>query len=353
MELYIGLMSGTSMDGIDAALLRTDGEDGFEPGACLTFPYDKAFRESLQAHLGKTSGYEALERALTERHAQAVAALLEKAGLTAGDIRAVGFHGHTLFHDAPKGITVQAGDGALLAKLTGIDVVNDLRKADVAAGGQGAPLAPIIHRAILAGRDKPAAALNLGGVGNITWDDGETMIAFDTGPANALIDEFIWARTNAAYDDGGALCAAGTPDPARVGPVLSTPYYAAPAPKSLDRLDLKAPALDDLSIQDGAATLAYLTAESVRIGLERLPSRPREIVVVGGGRHNAGIMRLLRERTGLPVLAAEDLGWNGDAVESMLFAYLAARSLKGLPYTFPGTTGVAQPMTGGVLHKAA
>lgn len=356
MRTVIGLMSGTSMDGIDAALLRTDGEGAAEAGAFLTVPYSEGFRDRLRACLGNQDEFADIadvQRELTLHHADAVLSLLEQAGLTAEQVDLIGFHGHTILHDPDARRTWQIGDGALLARRTGIAVVDDFRTADVAAGGQGAPLLPLYHRALAAALDKPLAVLNLGGVGNVTWigaDDG--VIACDTGPGNAMIDDWVLARTGRAYDEDGALARAGRVDPVALAHLLNTRFFDRPAPKSLDRDAFDPAPVAGLSIEDGAATLTAFTVESVARILPHLPQPPRRWLVTGGGRRNAAIMDGLTARLGVPVEPVETVGWNGDALEAQGFAYLAVRSRLGLPLSLPTTTGVPRPLTGGRFHEA-
>jgi len=357
----IGLMSGTSMDGIDAALLHTDGETIAGFGPALTRPYDDALRARIRACLNDGPGRPlALARDLAAAHADAVAALLRQAGMAASDIAWLGFHGHTLLHrpDAAPRRTWQAGDGGLLARLTGIATVSDFRSADVAMGGQGAPLVPLYHAALArhAGLAPPLLVLNLGGVGNVTWigrDDTE-LLAFDTGPGNALIDDWLRRHTGAAHDAGGALAAAGHVDEAALARLMAHPYFAARPPKSLDR-DAFATFAETITAPlapaDGAATLTAFTAASVARGLAHLPERPARCLVAGGGRHNATLMRQLARYLNMPVESAEAAGWHGDHLEAEAFAFLAARAVRGLPLSLPGTTGVRMAVTGGRLWR--
>ncbi|WP_119301977.1 anhydro-N-acetylmuramic acid kinase [Dongia deserti] len=353
----IGLMSGTSCDGIDAALIHTDGTSIDDFGATLTLSYDGAFRARLQSCFGGKGPVAAVERELTERHAEAVRQLLALAKRQPSEIAVVGFHGQTIHHAPAHRQTVQIGDGALLAKLSGIDVVNDFRSADVQAGGQGAPLAPVYHLARAQGLAKPIAVLNLGGVGNVTWigDDG-MLLAFDTGPANALLDDWALRHTGKPVDVGGTLAAGGRPSDAALAKLKSDPYFALPAPKSLDRQHFKAladAALSGLGAADGAATLVAFTAWSAAEATRVFPAQPREWLVCGGGRHNPAIMQALRAFLPCPVRSVDEISWDGDALEAQAFAFMAVRSLRGLPLSFPGTTGVPKPMPGGKLHRGA
>lgn len=348
----IGLMSGTSMDGIDAAVIRTDGDLAVEPGAALTVPYDEAFRARLRSALGERGDVAGVEAELTDRHAEAVRELMRHAGLTPADVDLVGFHGHTIRHEPDKGVTRQIGDGARLAAALGIAVVDQLRYADVAAGGEGAPLAPAYHRALAGGLERPLAVLNLGGVGNVTWiGPGEDdLLAFDTGPANALLDDWCRRSVGSPYDDGGRLAAAGGADPARLARLTAHPYFERRPPKSLDRDEFAAIAADataGLAPADGAALLAAFTVEAVVRALDWLPAAPRRWIVGGGGRRNPVLMEGLAARLGVPVDDADAHGWDGDALEAQAFAYLGVRSRLGLPISFPGTTRAPRPLTGG------
>ena len=342
----LGLMSGTSLDGIDAALIRTDGERVYEFGPALTVPYAEDFRRRLRAVLGRDRGFEAVERDLTLLHAQAVRDLLGEKDPP--DV--IGFHGHTVFHRPAEGLTRQIGDGALLARETGVPVVNDFRSADVAAGGEGAPFAPLFHAALAGDLEKPLAVLNVGGVANVTWigPDG-AILAFDTGPGNALIDDWMLASTGRRFDESGALAATGTVDREILEGLLDHPYFLEPPPKSLDRLDFTGDAVAGLSPADGAATLTAFTAAAVKADF--LPVKPRRWLVCGGGRHNRTLMAMLRDSVGAPVEPVEAVGWQGDSLEAQAFAFLAVRSLKGVPLSLPTTTRVREPVTGGTTHR--
>ena len=349
----IGLMSGTSLDGVDAALVETDGEAQMRCGPALTIAYDKSLRERLRRALGGRSPVKAIERSLTIAHAEAVSVLLSRSGYTAKDIDLVGFHGQTIVHRPEDGVTWQIGDGPLLAQRTGIDVVADFRSADVAAGGQGAPFVPVFHRALAATLERPVAVLNIGGVANVTWvgaggADGSDLLAFDTGPGNALIDDWMLAHAGKPVDENGACAARGRVDAAALARLLSHAFFARRPPKSLDRNAFDPAPVEKLSAEDGAATLTRFTAEAAALARRHFPAPPRMWIVTGGGRRNPTLMAALREAMeGVPIRAAEDLGWDGDALEAQAFAYLAVRSRRGLPLSFPTTTGVRRPMEGG------
>jgi len=365
MRWAIGLMSGTSLDGIDAALIRSDGDTRVEAGAFASFPYDRDFRRALLGILGCDSMRHAervapVARELTLRHAAAVRNLLRQTGMLPRQIHVVGFHGHTTLHEPQVRRTCQIGDGALLAQETEIDVVSDFRLRDVAEGGQGAPFAPLYHAALASGWEKPVAVLNIGGVANVTWigsnKTGEAaapaVIAFDTGPGNALIDDWAERCLGEPIDRDGALATAGRVDAAALAGLLDNSYFARRPPKSLDREDFGFGPVSGLSPADGAATLTAFTASAVATAVRHFPAPPKRWLVTGGGRHNPAIMAALAERLGAPVDPIEAGGCDGDALEAQAFAYLALRSLRDLPLSLPSTTGVPRPMTGGELHRA-
>jgi anhydro-N-acetylmuramic acid kinase len=341
----LGLMSGTSLDGIDAALIRTDGISFVETGAHLTIPYGDQFRAKLRSCLGGKGPVAEVERELTELHADAVKRLAREAG----GVDLIGFHGHTIFHAPDQGRTWQIGNGPLLAQLTGIPVVYDFRTADVAAGGQGAPLVPLFHRALASVLERPLAVLNIGGVANVTWlgRGDDDVLAFDTGPGNALIDDWMLSHTGHGFDADGALAASGTIDQDVLARLLSSPYFDKPAPKSLDRDAFDPSPVAALSAADGAATLTAFTAAAVTRSAGLLPEPPARWLVTGGGRLNGFLMDLLRRMLGTVVEPVDAVGWQGDALEAQAFGYLAVRSRLGLPLSLPGTTGVPQPVTGG------
>jgi anhydro-N-acetylmuramic acid kinase len=357
----IGLMSGTSMDGIDAAIVRTDGAAVVEPVSSLTIPYAPEFRQELQSVLGGTGPLERVGEAVTRRHADAVAAVLKAAALSPDDIAVIGFHGHTILHDPAHRRTWQIGDGALLAARTGIDVVADFRTNDVAAGGEGAPMAPIYHAAV-APNDRPVCVLNVGGVGNVTWIGAaastetdsvfDHLLAFDTGPGNALLDDWVAVHCGEPFDRDGAIAARGEVDTAIIETLMAHPYFDRTPPKSLDRDGFSIAALDAFSPADGAATLTAFTVAAVARAQGHLPAPPRRWIVTGGGRHNGFLMRMLTERLNAPVVSAEQAGLDGDAIEAQAFAYMAVRSLRGLPLSGPTTTGVPEPLCGGRLYRA-
>jgi anhydro-N-acetylmuramic acid kinase len=358
----IGLMSGTSLDGVDAALIETDGEDVVRPGPGLTIAYTPEMRALLRAALDDARvvaeggpvphSIREAERRLTETHTEAVKALVEKSG--APDVDLIGFHGQTILHRPERRWTWQIGDGALLARLTGIDVVNDFRSADVKAGGQGAPLVPLYHAALARNSPlaQPLAVVNIGGVANITYINGDNVLAFDTGPGNAPIDDWMHRHAETPIDMNGDFAATGTVNNAALDAMLENAFFARLPPKSLDRMDFGAQAVEGLSPADGAATLTAFTAASIARAREHFPDPATTWIICGGGRHNSTLMAMLQARINAQVLKAEGARWDGDALEAEAFAYLAVRSVKGLPLSLPTTTGVPQPMTGGRFHAA-
>jgi anhydro-N-acetylmuramic acid kinase len=368
--LAIGLMSGTSQDGVDVALIDTDGEKISRFGATACRPYTKdertLLRRATAAAVNLTERHArpdiiaTAEELVNDAHAEAVQSFLDANGLRPLDLAAVGFHGQTLLHRPERGLTVQIGSGRVLAERLGIPIVYDFRAADVAAGGQGAPLAPIFHQALVqqSGRAPPVVVLNVGGVANVTFIDGDRLIACDTGPGNALLDDFLRVRTGKPLDIDGRQAAAGTVDEDIVARLMAHPFFALPPPKSLDRNDFRGwagDALDGIGVENGAATLTALTAAAVARIVPLLPRAPQSWIVAGGGARNPTLMRMLAERLApahaVHVETAHAAGWSVDSLEAQAFAYLAVRSLRGLPITFPGTTGAPRPLTGGVLVK--
>jgi anhydro-N-acetylmuramic acid kinase len=349
MPRTIGLMSGTSLDGVDAAWLDTDGITVNAFGPTLTIPYDTELRRDLRTILDLAPALaandprllSAVER-LTDYHVRAAEAIGRSADLA-------GFHGQTILHQPDRRRTWQIGDADMLARRLGIPVAYDFRSADVAAGGQGAPLAPVYHAALAASLPKPLAILNIGGVANVTWigRDG-SLLAFDTGPGNGPLDDWVFRHTGQAFDQDGALSASGLIDRGVLDRLLSHRYFGLPGPKSLDRLDFGtslAESASALSAADGAATLARFTVES--IAAAGFPEPPVRWLVCGGGRRNRVLMDGLRHTLGVPVEPVEAVGWDGDAIEAQCFGFLAARVVAKLPLSFPSTTRAQAPLPGG------
>jgi len=349
LSRVIGLMSGTSLDGIDAAFIETDGESKVVSGPSLTLPYERGLRDQLRAVLGGQGETAGVERALTEAHAEAVRRLTTRHGIDELDL--IGFHGHTILHRPQEGRSWQLGDAALLAELVGVAVIGDFRSADVAAGGEGAPFVPLYHAALAGDLERPLAIVNIGGVANLTWIGAgvEEIIAFDTGPGNALIDDWALAHTGSPADIDGALAGKGRVDATVVARFLAHPFFDRPPPKSLDRDDFSQFEPHGLSAEDGAATLTAMTAAAIGWAARHFPAPARRWLVTGGGRHNPVLMAMLAKELGAPLAPVEAVGWDGDALEAQAFAYLAVRSVAGLPLSLPGTTGVRVPTRGGRL----
>lgn len=370
----IGLMSGTSLDGVDAALLRTDGEDVLEFGPTLHMPYKPDLKatinRAIKAAAEGRDGADVVGKAageVTAIHADVVERLLKQAKLLPEQVDVIGFHGQTIFHRSPKlpimgpedqGRTWQIGDGEALARESGIDVVYNFRAADVMMGGEGAPLAPVYHAALVRKleREHAVAVLNLGGVGNITFvpKDGRTegLVAFDCGPGNGLVDEWMALKTGEAMDKDGALARKGKVHTEVLRMMLLAPYMRRQPPKSLDRYDFKLDPVLDLMVDDGAATLTAFSAACVRASEQFLPEAVGEWIVCGGGRHNSAMMEALGKAVSAPVRMSEDVGWRGDDLEAECFGYLAVRTLRDLPISFPKTTRAPHALQGGVICKA-
>lgn len=348
----IGLMSGTSLDGIDTAWIETDGERVTAFGPAATVLYNSALRADLRRILDLAPTLppndpflRQVEAQLTREHALAVTVLGRAADV-------VGFHGQTILHAPEASRSWQIGDAALLSHITRLPVVYDFRAADLAAGGQGAPLVPLFHAALAREMEKPLLVVNIGGVANATWlgPDGE-IIACDTGPGNGPLDDLAQKYLGQPYDKDGALAASGQIDHTRLKALLEHPFFALPAPKSLDRLSFSSligQATVGLAPPEAAATLAAFICAA--IAQTPWPTPPKQVLITGGGRHNATLMARLAARFAVPVRPVEEVGWNGDALEAQCFAFLAVRSLHGLPLSLPSTTGVPAPLTGGRLY---
>jgi len=355
------------MDGVDVALVDTDGERVAGLGPTHYRPYSDGERDLLRQAVAEATTLTdraarpgvlaAAETMVTDAHAEAVENFFAEEGIQKSDVAVIGFHGQTVLHRPERKLTVQIGDGAALAKRIGVTVAYDFRAADVAAGGQGAPLVPVFHRALveMLGGERPVAVLNVGGVANLTYCDGDAPpVACDTGPGNALIDDFMRAHAGQPFDSDGAAAAAGKIDEAFLARALRDPFFDRPPPKSLDRNDFAAldRNLPNWSVEDGAATLAAFTAATVALAMDHLPRPPRRWIVSGGGARNRALMAMLEKRLApARVETADSVGWSRDALEAQAFGYLAARTLNALPITFPTTTGAPRPMTGGRVAR--
>ena len=349
----LGTMSGTSLDGVDAAVLLTDGTRILGFGETAYRPYTQDERDVLRAALGAWPG---------DPRAEAAAEVVElaHAALCArfDPVDLVGFHGQTLAHDPGGRGTHQAGSGQVLAQALGWPVVSDFRTSDVRLGGQGAPLAPFYHHALARhiGATAPLVFLNLGGVANVTWCDPRipspefACLAFDCGPGNAPMDDAVRARRAQSCDRDGALAAQGRVDMARLEAFVHHEYFRRIPPKSLDRA-APAPDVASLSDADALATLTAACATGVTLAFEHFPEPPTQLLVCGGGRHNPTLMAMIAAGVDCPVTPVETHGLDGDMIEAQAFAYLAARVAKGLPTSAPGTTGVAAPVGGGTLNR--
>jgi anhydro-N-acetylmuramic acid kinase len=361
----LGFMTGTSLDAVDMAVIETDGEEIAALGPAGEKKLDPAARALVEAAIADAlrlkagdptpASFATAAAAIAAEHVIAGEAFMRQHDILPQDLDVIGLQGQTVLHappgpDRPAGRTIQLIDAAAVAQGLGVPTVYDLRSDDVAAGGQGAPLAPVYHAALVrySGLHTPTAVLNLGGVANVTLvrSDG-ALEAFDTGPANGMLDLLVQERTGQRFDDGGRLARAGAVHERVLNAYLDHPYFRIRGPKSLDRFDFPLSRVVSLTLEDAAATLTAFAAEAVWRGLQTCSEIPLRLVVTGGGRLNPALMDAIRDRVALPVLTAEDVNWRGDAVEAEAFAYLGARAYLGLPISFPGTTGVPGPMTGG------
>ncbi|WP_422065233.1 anhydro-N-acetylmuramic acid kinase [Shimia sp.] len=353
----LGAMSGTSLDGVDAAVVLTDGVSIERFGRAEYLAYSAEEQAVLATALGHWSGPEA----------EAAATVIEAAHATIlkqfEDVELVGFHGQTLAHEPRGRGTCQVGDGQALAEALGVPVVWDFRTADVQLGGEGAPLAPFFHFACAKwfGAEEPVAFLNLGGVGNLTWvdprksaaeEDG-ALLAFDTGPANAPLNDLLRARRGLAFDKGGEIAAKGTVATGALELFLQEAYFSRMPPKSLDRNDFPEmmELVSELSDEDAAATMTAMCAASVAQGMVHCPTPPSRVLVTGGGRHNPVLMEMLQVSLDCPVVPVEEVGLDGDMLEAQAFAYLAVRVARGLPTSCPSTTGVMALVGGGTVSE--
>lgn len=357
-------MSGTSLDGIDIALISTDGKQVHEFGPWCTITYSERLRDQIRRLIKKTlnqmvGGIDAkgVEINLTEAHISAVELFLSEYDISQQSIRLIGFHGQTIFHDPANKFTWQIGDGALMANKLGIDVVSDFRSADIAGGGQGAPLTPLYHQALAQNfkldEGFPLVFLNLGGVANITWvSSNGNLLAFDSGPGCGLIDDLMLEYYEEPFDKEGNIAAVGNVDETVLKVLLEHPYFSEKPPKSLDRHTFNVLPIRTLDGPDGIATLTAFTVETIAMGLSVCPEKPRKLIVSGGGRHNSFLIDALRKRINISVTKAEACGLRGDSIEAEAFAYLGVRSLYGYSLSLPETTGVSRPLTGGRLNCA-
>jgi anhydro-N-acetylmuramic acid kinase len=350
----LGLMSGTSCDGVDAALLRTDGENQIEFLGGITNPYDDELRQRLQ----EASQYDIplaellqIELEISDCHTQAVRLIAGQYPKLYDQVEVVGFHGHTVRHIPGDGLTMQIGNPWRLAEALKLPIVSDFRRCDMALAGQGAPLVAVFHRALFNDEPRPTLVLNLGGVANVTWlGPQDEIIAGDTGPGCGLMDEWAQAMADLPHDRDGKLASAGKVDNTTVEAALEAEFFSRPLPKAADRYDFDHVDVSTLSAQDGAATLCAVTAEAVYRAVKRLPQMPQRTWVTGGGVHHPVLMKMLGERLG-EIQSVDQRGLNPDTLEAECFAWLAVRHQKGLPLTIPETTGCQSPVSGGVTAQ--
>jgi anhydro-N-acetylmuramic acid kinase len=351
-QKVLGLMSGTSADGADVALIATDGENAIEFFGGLTLPYDPELRARLleaAQHDVPLTELARVERDITLHHAEAVAQLLRTLPRESEGCDLIGFHGHTVRHITSELICWQIGNPWLLAEKTGKRVVSDFRRHDIAVGGQGAPLAAMFHRALFANEVRPCVILNLGGVANITWlgEHGE-VIAGDTGPGCGLLDEWIEEMAGVPHDKDGEIAKRGHVDQSIVEAALDTPFFVRPLPRSADRFEFDHVDVSGHSVEDGAATLCAVTVQAIVRAVRKMPKQPQVLWVTGGGVHHPVIMRMLAEN--FPkVRNIDEKKLNPDTLEAECFAWLAVRHTKGLPLTIPETTGCRKPVCGGTI----
>lgn len=353
-------MSGTSCDGVDASLIRTDGNNDFESIANVHIPYPPEFRASLQELFVHMIPFLDLEKQLTEFHVVATNKLLQQANLTPKHIKALGFHGQSIFHKPDSGLTWQIGNPHLLAQKTNIDVVHDFRRRDLALGGQGAPLVPIFHKLLMQKQEKPAVVVNIGGVANLTYISEEDLIAFDTGPGNALIDDAMVEYFGYTYDNSGKVASQGIVDDAVVNKVLAGEYFSLKYPKSLDRNTFKflEDFLADHTPADIVATLTYISSAAIAHAIVMLPDIPEKIFICGGGVKNTQMLLWIKKiLTSKGILCSVESisnvdGFDPDYIESQAFAYFSARFFKELPSAFPSTTGATKQNICGCLVKS-
>ena len=350
----IGLMSGTSADGVDGALLYTDGRDIIEVGPAMTESYSDTLRAGILGLMKGRGALREIERDLTDVHLDVIEKLRAR---HKEPIALIGFHGQTIRHAPKQGITQQIGDAKRMAKTAGIPVIADFRSNDVRQGGQGAPLVPLFHAALTKKMEKPVMVVNIGGVANVTWigaprssNDPLNILAFDCGPGNALIDDWVGLHTDDRFDKEGHMAARGKADAKILAKFLGDAFFSAPAPKSLDRHHFNLDMITGLSPEDGAATLAAMTAGAIGKACELVPQKPGQLLIAGGGRHNPTLMAMISSYARIKAVPVEDVDWYGDMLEAQAFAYLAARSFQGLALSLPSTTGVARPVTGGVFY---
>jgi len=355
--ISLGLMSGTSLDGTDVSIIQTDGEKILDFGPSVSIPYSDHFRETLKnavLRAGRSNQFtseDSLGRELASINIEAVTKFLSinivDSKFKRPDI--IGFHGHTILHRPDQGFSKQIGDCQYLASELGIPVVGNFRARDIYGGGQGAPLVPVYHKALFSEHKKPLCVVNIGGIANITWigNSDKDIIAFDTGPGNGLIDSWVEQKIGNRFDIDGIVASQGQIHGNILDKLMDNSYFSRKFPKSLDRSDFNLQEIKNLSLEDGAATLTAFTAETILLGIRQCPLPPEVVFITGGGRHNKTIMDSLNKEYLFNIYPIEHADFDGDALESQAFAFLAVRSVKKDPITFPSTTGVSRPSTGG------
>jgi anhydro-N-acetylmuramic acid kinase len=352
LKKVLGLMSGTSADGADVALIATDGENAIEFFGGLTLPYERELRARLleaSQHDVPLTELARVERDITLHHADAVAQFTKMMPQESDGVDLIGFHGHTVRHITSEMICWQIGNPWLLAERTGMRVVSDFRRHDIAVGGQGAPLVAMFHRALFTHEPRPTVILNLGGVANITWlGQNEEIVAGDTGPGCGLIDEWIEEMAGLSHDKDGEIAKRGRVDQGIVDAALATPFFSKPLPRSADRFDFDHVDVSGLSVEDGAATLCAVTVQAIVRAVRTMPGHPEVLWVTGGGVHNPVIMRMLSENFAR-VRNVREMNLNPDTLEAECFAWLAMRHTKGLPLTIPETTACSRAVCGGTI----
>lgn len=358
----IGLMSGTSFDGVDAAIVKTDGVTIQSLGKTYESSYGDSLRKKIRNLINRKNSIRLLldvEDEITREHARVVKDLLKKANLKSSDIDLIGFHGQAIYHNPTKKKTLIIGNPSLLSELTKINVVADFRSKDIARGGQGAPLVPFYHKALCEHLPKPVAVLNIGGVANVTYVGENSVMAFDVGPGCALIDDFVYDREKKQFDDGGKIARSGIPNEGLLELFMKNKFFSKAPPKSLDRNNFKSimKKIDDLDTEDGAATLTYLTARSIYNAQKFFPQPPKKWIVCGGGSKNIFLIDILKKQYNFEIMNLEDFkvfdvaSINPDFVEAQAFGFLAVRSYYNLPLSAPYTTGVSSEVSGGAFYR--
>ncbi len=363
----IGLMSGTSSDGIDASIIKSDGENEVYFVGNHFLPYGEKIKSKIRNLKEKinlildletnTLEIEGLEKEITLLHVKIINLIIKKFNLSKSEVDLIGFHGHTIFHSFKNKKTKQIGNGRLLSQLTSLDVVYNFRKNDIKNGGQGAPLVPIFHKLLQLKLklDTPLVFLNIGGIANLTYlNKDKLMTSFDSGLGNFLIDRIVQLKSNdkIQFDEDGKIAFSGSINKKVLDNYLSDPYYGFPPPKSLDVNDFTHNPVKNLSLKDSVATLSELTSLTIVNALNFFDSKPREIILCGGGRKNKYIYERIKRLCNIRITNIDNYKINGDFIESQAFAFLAIRSFLKKPISFPGTTGVAEPTTGGDFIKS-